>query len=198
MHKLTNAILLAVLTILGVSSSRHVDAAESVSIRYDQADPKVEFAVGDSAPALREAGYRCGPVRRRPVHRVRHVQQGMGPQSFRIRREGEKVIRVVGGDSLGAMYGGLELAEMISLGRRPGRGRGEGPQTVHLSPGTQVQHSLRRAGPQLRRHRNLGAREHRRDVGLGVLGIVSRYPGPQPLQRADPLDQPPLSRASSI
>ena len=41
-------------------------------------------------------------------------EAGMGPQSFRIQKEGQRRIRIFG-DSMGAMYGGLELAEMICL-----------------------------------------------------------------------------------
>ena len=39
----------------------------------------------------------------------------MGPQSFRIQREGTRGVRIVAGDSMGAMYGALELAEQIGL-----------------------------------------------------------------------------------
>ncbi len=91
-------------------------AGQKVAITGMQDDPKVAFAVGDLQTALREAGctIASGDTDVRIVFDT--FKPGIGPQAFRIRREGEHVIRVVGGDSLGAMYGGLELAEMITLG----------------------------------------------------------------------------------
>lgn len=93
-------------------------AATRVSIGGMLDDPRVAFAAGDLQTALREIG--CVVVQDQADVAVVFdtFEPGMGPQSFRIRREGPRVIRVVGGDSLGAMYGGLELAEMISLGGR--------------------------------------------------------------------------------
>lgn len=90
-------------------------AGQKIGITGMQDDPKVAFAVEDLQEALRAAGYQVvrGDVDVRIVFDI--FEQGMGPQSFRIHREGP-VIRVIGGDALGAMYGGLELAEMIALG----------------------------------------------------------------------------------
>ena len=87
-----------------------------MAIRYDRADPRLQFAAGDLRKALSEAGCRVVESGADRTIVFDTFELGMGPQSFRIRREGENVIRVVGGDSLGAMYGGLELAEMIALG----------------------------------------------------------------------------------
>ena len=42
------------------------------------------------------------------------IQSNGVPQSYRIEREGTKV-RVIGGDAVGAMYGGLDVAEAIRL-----------------------------------------------------------------------------------
>ena len=91
-------------------------AVQTVAISGMQDDPKVAFAVGDLQAALVKAG--CSVVSGKADLNIVFdtVQRGMGPQSFRIQREGDKIIRVFGGDSLGAMYGGLELAEMITLG----------------------------------------------------------------------------------
>jgi hypothetical protein len=93
-----------------------VAAGQKVAISGMQDDPKVAFAVGDLRTALRGVGctVTSGDADVRIVFDT--FELGMGPQAFRIRREGQGVIRVVGGDSLGAMYGGLELAEMITLG----------------------------------------------------------------------------------
>lgn len=83
---------------------------------FDKDDPSIAFSVEDIKKALLDAGYDVGGTK--PDLRVVFdiFGLGMGPQAFRIRREGDNVIRIVGGDSCGAMYGGLELAEMVTLG----------------------------------------------------------------------------------
>ena len=115
MHKKTIAILLASLAILVFRPTADLPASDDVSIRYDQSDPRMAFAAGDLREAIREVGCRVVESGAERTIVLDTFELGMGPQSFRIRREGKNV-RVVGGDSLGAMYGGLELAEMISLG----------------------------------------------------------------------------------
>jgi len=91
-------------------------AAPGVALVYDQGDPRMAFAAADLTQALEKTGHAVG----RAGGDIRIVFEisaaGMGPQAFRIRKEGGRIIRVVGGDSLGAMYGGLELAETIRLG----------------------------------------------------------------------------------
>lgn len=116
MYILTSATRLAVLTILVACQSSTAGAAESVAIRQNATDPRVAFAVKDLHQVLRETGCEVVPSQGDWTIVFDTFQLGLGPQSFRIRREGKNVIRVVGGDSLGAMYGGLELAEMIALG----------------------------------------------------------------------------------
>ena len=116
MHKHITASLFAALTILVSAPTDSVDAKETVAIRYDQSDPRMAFAAGDLRDALEETGCRVVESGADRTIVFDTFQLGMGPQSFRIRREGKNVIRVVGGDSLGAMYGGLEVAEMIAIG----------------------------------------------------------------------------------
>ena len=91
-------------------------ARGAVAVEFDRDDPRMAFAAGDICQALRETGCEVGGAR--PSVRIALTihREGLGPQAFRIRREGGRIIRVVGGDSLGAMYGGLELAETIRLG----------------------------------------------------------------------------------
>ena len=80
-----------------------VQGAESVSIRYDQSDPRVAFAVGDLHAALTEAGCQVVPSDADWTITLDTFQRGMGPQSFRIRREGERSIRDVGLGLLGEL-----------------------------------------------------------------------------------------------
>ena len=91
-------------------------AAEKVQITFDENDPRVAFAAAEIQRALRGASYSIDG-RQADLQIVFDVSKtGMGPQAFRIRRESDHMIRIVGGDSCGAMYGGLQLAEMVALG----------------------------------------------------------------------------------
>jgi len=112
---------LATFLVAAMASALSANAADgqaklAVSIEFDKSDPRIAFAAGDIRQALRRAGHRVGGAD--PAVRIGFEisPTGLGPQAFRIRREGPDAIRVVGGDSCGAMYGGLELAEMIALG----------------------------------------------------------------------------------
>ena len=91
-------------------------AAEGVAIDFDANDPQISFAVADLEDALRSTGYKLSGSDAARRITFKTSAAGLGPQAFRIISGGEGLIQVVGGDSLGAMYGGLELAEMISLG----------------------------------------------------------------------------------
>jgi hypothetical protein len=110
------ALLLIILITSIVFASTNCIAGQKVAIIYDQQDPRMAFAAGDIKQALIDKNYDIDgdDADVRIVFDI--FKAGMGPQSFRIRREGNNTIRIVGGDSLGAMYGGLEVAEMVTLG----------------------------------------------------------------------------------
>jgi hypothetical protein len=91
-------------------------ARPGVRLDYDKADPRIAFAAEEIRAALQKTGHAVD-AKGAAVRIVFSIQElGLGPQAFRIRREGPGAIRVVGGDSCGAMYGGLELAEQVTLG----------------------------------------------------------------------------------
>lgn len=110
------ALLLIILITSIVFAGTNCIAKQKVAIIYDQQDPRIAFAAGDIKQALLDKNYDVDgdDADVRIVFDI--FKAGMGPQSFRIRREGSNTIRIVGGDSLGAMYGGLEVAEMVTLG----------------------------------------------------------------------------------
>ena len=116
MQHRTKASLSLVLFLFMTGHAGITRAADRVSIRYDKEDPRIAFAAGDLREALTGAGHRVVESGGDVAISFAIFERGMGPQSFRIRREGKGAIRVIGGDWLGAMYGGLELAEMIALG----------------------------------------------------------------------------------
>jgi hypothetical protein len=105
-----------VLAFAAIVISTHANAAEQVAIIYDPGDPQISFAAGDLSVALQSAGYSVdrSATRARIVFTTDPI--GLGPQAFRIITSDRGLIQIVGGDSLGAMYGGLEVAEMITLG----------------------------------------------------------------------------------
>jgi hypothetical protein len=91
-------------------------AGQTVAITYDAGNAMHAFGVRDLEQALEATGNQV--VGENAAFRIAIAQfePGMGPQSFRIQREGTRGVRIVAGDSVGAMYGALELAEQICLG----------------------------------------------------------------------------------
>ncbi|MFB0525021.1 MAG: hypothetical protein ACETVZ_05730, partial [Phycisphaerae bacterium] len=109
------ALLFLVLFATVLATTNNCDAKQKVAISFNEDDPMIAFAVGDIKKALADTGYDVGGTKAdfRIVFDI--FKLGMGPQALRIRKEGDRTIKIVGGDSLGAMYGGLELAEMVTL-----------------------------------------------------------------------------------
>jgi len=99
---------------LGLIGATYV--GQKVVVRYDQADAMQVFGVGDLKKALEHTGNKIVEADADVHITLSHFELGMGPQSFRIQKEGDRGIRIVYGDSVGAMYGAIELAEQISLG----------------------------------------------------------------------------------
>ncbi len=90
----------------------------SVGIRLSEnlkSEPCVLFGAADLTRALKETGCSIAEKNAELEIRIELFRPGLGPQAFRIRKEGKHRIAVIGGDALGAMYGTLELAEMIML-----------------------------------------------------------------------------------
>lgn len=110
------ALLFLVVFVIVLTTRDNCDAEQKVAIIFNENDPRIAFAVGDIKRALADAGYAVEGTRADLKIVFEIFRTGMGPQGFRIRKEGDNVIRIVGGDSCGAMYGGLELAEMVTLG----------------------------------------------------------------------------------
>ena len=113
--------LVLALSILGVASSGAW--AGRVVIVRDPAVPQVEFAAREIAAALEKTGDTVdlqaapGAGAADASRIVLAVTAGGAPQGFAITKEGETAWRVSGGDPVGAMYGGLQLAESIRFGK---------------------------------------------------------------------------------
>ncbi len=90
-------------------------AGQPVVLRYDEKDPMQRFAAADLSAALQEHGHETKKNGVGFYIRFQIYNQGFGPQAFRIQKEGTRGYSVTGGDSVGVMYGGLELAEQIQL-----------------------------------------------------------------------------------
>jgi len=91
-------------------------AGQRVVIRYDQDDAMQVYGVADLNKALEATGNQVVDADGDLHIVLSNYELGMGPQSFRIQKEADRGIRIVYGDSVGAMYGAIELAEQISLG----------------------------------------------------------------------------------
>jgi len=80
------------------------------SVGYDAHIPQLAFAAQELEGALEEAGREGLQV----MLVVRPDESS--PESFQIRSVGSNRLEVAGSDATGAMYGGLEVAELIRLG----------------------------------------------------------------------------------
>ena len=78
------------------------------AVRFDFAEPMLAFAAGDVGRALEARGLEDLTVRI-------ELSPALGEQAFRISRVKDGIL-VLGGDARGALYGGLELAELLRTG----------------------------------------------------------------------------------
>ncbi len=95
--------------------SVRTDAAE-VRLDFDANVPQIVFAVEKISQALTNKGHRV--VENDGEHRIQIRIQSLGkpPESFSIQRTDSDTILIAGQDAAGAMYGGLEVAELIRIG----------------------------------------------------------------------------------
>jgi hypothetical protein len=101
------AAVFVVLCSLGLMSTS-AGAAMKVTLSGDQKAPQIAFAFAEIRKAAESAE---GSL----TVEFAIDSAGLKPQCYRIERaDGE--IRVLGGDATGAMYGGLDVAEMVRLG----------------------------------------------------------------------------------
>jgi hypothetical protein len=103
-------ILLLSAMLVAFLPARFVGAAENpVKVAFAVESPAIQFAADEINRAALNAS-----VSNRWPNVAFQLDTRLGPQSYRIERSAN-VIRVVGGDSTGAMYGGLDVAEAIRL-----------------------------------------------------------------------------------
>lgn len=93
-----------------------VHAGQQVAITYDPDNPMHVFGVRDLRQSVEKTGNQVVEGNADFGITIAQFAPGMRPQSFRIQREGTRGVRIIAGDSVGAMHGALELAEQISLG----------------------------------------------------------------------------------
>ncbi len=95
----------------------HVSAIgqDVIGIEYDKTISQVQFAVEKLHQALITQGYKVGAERSAGMITIKINENPDRPESFSITKSGRRNIEVVGSDAAGAMYGGLELAELISI-----------------------------------------------------------------------------------
>jgi len=82
----------------------------AASVEYDAQIPQLAFAAQELKDALKEAG--------RENLQVKLIVKPdeASPEAFRIRSVGPTQVEVTGTDATGAMYGGLEVADLLRLG----------------------------------------------------------------------------------
>ncbi len=82
----------------------------AASVEYDAKIPQLVFAAGELNDALKEAGRE-----NLQVALIVKPDEAL-PEAFQIRSVGPTQIWIIGTDATGAMYGGLEVADLIRLG----------------------------------------------------------------------------------
>ncbi|MFC2089454.1 Ig-like domain-containing protein [Bacteroidota bacterium] len=100
-HLIPGFIMVCSLLFMGSSAS---------NVEYDDRIPQLEFAAQEIEKALKETDK--GKLK---VTLLIKADES-NPEAFTIRNVGKNRIEVSGTDSKGAMYGGLEVAELIQLG----------------------------------------------------------------------------------
>ncbi len=82
----------------------------AASVKYDKQIPQLAFAAEELELALQESGRKNLKVT------LTIKADESKPEAFQIRSSGPKRVEVTGTDAKGAMYGGLEVAELLRLG----------------------------------------------------------------------------------
>lgn len=93
------------------------ERTNSISIHNIAIGPQVDFGISEVIHVLQEKGFVVQEVddpRAAIVFSIDSESMNLKPEGFEIIKEG-KTIRVVGKDHAGLLYGGLELAERISI-----------------------------------------------------------------------------------
>lgn len=92
-------------------SGQTVFAQRKVAIQTNS--PQLAFATQEILDALGQIGAE-GKLQLRVA-----IDESLGPQGYRVEIDEPGVVKVIGGDAHGAMYGELEVAEQIRLTRDP-------------------------------------------------------------------------------
>jgi hypothetical protein len=82
----------------------------SAAVEYDASVPQSEFVAQELNAALKEAGKENVKVT------LTIKPDASSPESFQIRSAGPTQVWIIGSDATGAMYGGLEVADLLRLG----------------------------------------------------------------------------------
>ena len=99
-------LFLWLLSVLGMLLPGRLEA----SVEYDAQIPQLAFAAQELKDALKEAG-------RENLQVTLIVKPDeASPEAFQIRSVGSTLVKITGLDATGAMYGGLEVADLLRLG----------------------------------------------------------------------------------
>jgi len=91
-------------------------AGMTVRVDYDAETPQLAFAASKLKQALLAQGYDVVRDSAEHVIQLQIQAGGKSPESFRVVCQGHSRIVIAGQDAAGAMYGGLEVAELIRIG----------------------------------------------------------------------------------
>jgi hypothetical protein len=107
--------LIFVMTLINLLvASCNNSSSKVIIINYDQENEQQQFAVDELTRSLESRSFRVkyagegGSI-------AFSLSEDQEKEGFALRKEGDKDIRISGGDDAGLMYGGLELAEQIRI-----------------------------------------------------------------------------------
>ena len=103
------------LVMVAIFWSACVNASE-VQLSLDASLPQMAFAAEHITQALTDTGHQVVKDSAEYVIRMEIQPLGKPAESFSIQRNGSNQIIIIGQDAAGAMYGGLEVAELIQIG----------------------------------------------------------------------------------
>lgn len=103
-------------TLVGQNTSEpNAEPSTTVQIKVDTAVPQAVFASEEIMTALQEKNIALLESGAEWFISLEGIDESLGEQAYRVTVSDDKRISVMGGDTTGLMYGGLEVAEQIIL-----------------------------------------------------------------------------------
>ncbi len=108
--KYITKLIVCLLTLISCSNEK------TIKIEYDTSIPQIGFAVTDLTNALKSKSYEVNNDADFTIKFILEANSSV-PQGFKIEKNSDSEILIKSSDANGLMYGGLELTELINIGK---------------------------------------------------------------------------------